>query len=180
MAADRGRVGELLGDRDLHPADVRQRLQRKLLASNRHRARVARMLKLRDNELAAITCLADRGPLTPTQLGEMISLSSGGVTTLAQRLERLGYIERHPHPRDKRSCVLRVTPSIVRRTAELFQPLADALDELLAALPADDRERLGALLDRVSAVIERETEAILSAGDEPAGADRSAAAGLWC
>lgn len=165
---------------DAAPERIRYLLYRKAVASNRHHACVARSLRMSERELAAITYLADRGALTPGELGELLGLTSGGVTALTQRLERLGYVERLPHPRDKRSCLLRATPPTVQRVAQLFHPLVSALDELLAAISADDRRRLAKLLDDVSTVFEHEADAIVRGNQDPATDGRDPAAGLWC
>lgn len=40
------------------------------------------------------------------ELGRLMFLSKGAVTQLADRLERLGYLERRPNPEDRRSLIL--------------------------------------------------------------------------
>jgi DNA-binding MarR family transcriptional regulator len=144
-------------------AALRAALRDHVLAANRHQARVAQALDLHGSELAALDHLAARGPLAPHELRELLGLSSGGVTMLGQRLERLGYLERRPHPSDGRSHVVRLTP----RAAELLEarlgPLAAELDAVLAVLGAAERARLAGVLAEATAVVERAAQAAASA-----------------
>jgi DNA-binding MarR family transcriptional regulator len=50
--------------------------------------------------------------------------TSGSTTTLLDRLERAGYITRSPDPRDRRKIVVRPTPLALRRTHEVYGPIA--------------------------------------------------------
>src|SRR2546423_6062548 len=87
---------------------VRSALARKALADARYRGALARVLGLIDSEVLAIQHLAREGALTSRQLGALLRLTSGGTTALVQRLERLGYVERAPNPRDRRSTLLQL------------------------------------------------------------------------
>ena len=46
-----------------------------------------------------------------TQLAEMVLFSSGGVSKLADRMERAGLIHREPSPTDRRSLLATLTPA---------------------------------------------------------------------
>ena len=94
---------------------LRQLLSRKDLASARQRIALGRRLGLAENEVLALAYLARHGELTPSALGRLLGLSSGGATTLAQRLERAGHVERADNPQDGRSNLLHLTPGTVTR-----------------------------------------------------------------
>ena len=47
------------------------------------------------------------GELTPGQLADRLALTSGAVTAVIDRLERLGWVKREPHPTDRRSIIVR-------------------------------------------------------------------------
>jgi DNA-binding MarR family transcriptional regulator len=161
-------------------AAIRRLLHRKLLASNRHRTAIGHQLDLRTNELATLSHLAEHGSLTPGELGSLLVLTSGGVTALLQRLERLGHLHRTPHPRDGRSWILRADPAIIDRAAHLNTPLVVILDAEIAALTAPDRRAVARFLTRVTAATEREADALLHSEDdlEP-GDDEGLAPDLW-
>jgi len=78
--------------------------------------------------------------LTMTQLAGEISLTSGGVTRLIDRVAEVGYVERQSCPTDRRTVYVALTPAgqamLDRATAEHL----DGLERHLVA-PLDDGER---------------------------------------
>jgi DNA-binding MarR family transcriptional regulator len=141
-------------------------------ASDRHRARVARALDLRGSELAALTHLAERGPLAPRELRDLLGLSSGGVTMLVQRLERRGHLARRAHPVDRRSLVVELTAPSAARLAAYGQPLAVELDAALAGLDSADAARLRGLLAELVAIIDRHADGPVEVQPPPAALAR--------
>ena len=129
---------------------IRRLLDRRELASRRIRSALGRQLGLSDPEMLVLAHLDDKGELTPSRLGALLDLSSGGITALLQRLERDGYVARGPHPTDRRSCVIRPTSEAVRRRTEAVAPVAHQVDSLLTSLDADDRRVIREFLERVA------------------------------
>jgi DNA-binding MarR family transcriptional regulator len=146
--------------RQFSPERIRHLLHRKALATERHRAAVARRLGLSDTEVSALVHLSRHGSLTPSQLGDLLFLTSGGVTALTQRLERAGYVDRAPHPRDKRSTVLSARSGILEEASGLYEPLVSALDWAAAELTDDQRLAVGRFLERIVAISEEKAEAV--------------------
>jgi DNA-binding MarR family transcriptional regulator len=80
---------------------------------------------------------AEQGRLTMSQLGTEISLTSGGITRLVDRMTEAGMVERQVCPSDRRSTYVALTPEgeamLGRATEEhlrgldrhLFEPLGD-------------------------------------------------------
>src|SRR5271165_4151929 len=91
------------------PDGVAGRLQRFGLARDRMRAALARQAGISETDLDALEHLEADGPLTQRELGERLSITSGAVTMLIDRLERAGWVRRGPHPTDRRSVLLRLT-----------------------------------------------------------------------
>src|SRR5919197_3725729 len=121
------------------PTRIRAALHRKALADARQRAALARRLGLTDSEVLAVQHLARAGELTPGQLGALLQLSSGGTTGLIHRLERAGHVSRHAHPRDRRSTVVRLTPTIAAWATDAWAPFVADVDVLASSL--SDREQ---------------------------------------
>jgi DNA-binding MarR family transcriptional regulator len=140
---------------------IREALNRKALASARHRAALGRLLGLGDSEVLALQHLARAGELTPAQLADLLQLTSGGVTALVQRLERAGHLAREPHRHDRRSTVLHLTPEIERRAEEAFAPLVQEIDGLSRELSAHDRGVVARYLVGVADAAEREAEQLV-------------------
>jgi DNA-binding MarR family transcriptional regulator len=159
---------------------IRQLLNRRDLAAARHRAAMSRQLGLSESEMLAVAHLAQRGRLTPSELGQLLDLSSGGVTALVQRLEQAGHVERERHPTDGRSVLVRLAPALVARAGEAFRPLIDDLDRLSSELSEAELLFLRRFLRRVAALSEGHAERARRALDRPAGADAAAPVpGLW-
>jgi DNA-binding MarR family transcriptional regulator len=162
------------------PQAIRRALTRKALAASRHRAAAGRMLGLSENEVLALQYLGLAGRLTPSALGGLLGLTSGGTTALVQRLERAGHVSREAHPHDGRSTLLRLTPGSEARATEAFAPLVAELDRLAAELPDGDRTVVGTFLGRVAEAAERHAEDAARAVDARArAAIGEPVPGLW-
>jgi DNA-binding MarR family transcriptional regulator len=92
---------------------------------------------------------------TPTQLRESVLITSGAMTACLDRLERMGLIERHADPADRRSSAAALTRRglalVDRAIAVRFRQAADAVRVLSAA----ERKQLGALLKRLIQGLQR-------------------------
>jgi DNA-binding MarR family transcriptional regulator len=165
---------------DSDPYAIRRSLARKALAATRHRAATGRMLGVSENELLALQYLGLAGRLTPSALGELLRLTSGGTTALVQRLERAGHVTRESHPHDGRSTLLRLTPRSEARATEAFAPLVAELDRLASELSDADRTVVGTFLARVAEAAERHAEEAARAVDARArAAIGEPVPGLW-
>ncbi len=133
---------------------IRQLLNRRDLASARHRSAISRRLGLSESEMLAVAHLAQRGRLTPSALAELLDLSSAGVTALVQRLELAGHVERRRHPTDRRSVELELSAALVERAGQAFHPLVGALDDLTTELSEPERAIVRRFLERVTIATE--------------------------
>jgi DNA-binding MarR family transcriptional regulator len=80
-----------------------------------------------------VTIGAD-GPLTPTELAELLELPLSTVIFRVRRLERRGHAERVPNPNDGRSFLIRLTPPgrrLLRRARPRFRDYAEAVERRL-------------------------------------------------
>jgi len=55
--------------------------------------------------------LRDRGPMSPSELGERLIVTRATVTGVVDSLERRGFVRRSPNPADRRSLLVEITPS---------------------------------------------------------------------
>lgn len=150
-------------------ATIRDALQSHAHAVTRQRAALARLLSLTDNEMLAVEHLMRANGLTPGQLSARLQLSTGGTTALVQRLQRAGHLVRDKHPRDRRSVILRLTPTIQRRTSALLSFSAGELDGLIAGLPDDERRVVERFLSDVADCAARQADRLV--GEADAGAE---------
>src|SRR5271157_1790031 len=75
------------------------------------------------------------GPSTPSRLAAWTGLSSGGVTVALDRLEKSGYIRRKPNPADRRSVLITLIPSRMRKLASLYEDVERETRHRLTKLP---------------------------------------------
>jgi len=147
------------------PEALRALLARKSLADARHRGALARLLGVTETEVLAIQHLAWAGALTPGQLAAQLRLTSGGTTALLQRLARSGYVVREPHPEDRRSTLLRLTPEAERDAGELHAPLVRAIDAAAGELSEDARATVAAFLGVVAELGEHHADELVRAAE---------------
>ncbi|MEV1198500.1 MarR family winged helix-turn-helix transcriptional regulator [Microbispora rosea] len=85
-------------------------------------------------------------PMTLRELAERMGCEPSNATFVADRLEDQGYLERHPHPDDRRAKQLVLTP----KGTELRERLIELLSENspLAPLAPEERDVLQRLLAR--------------------------------
>jgi DNA-binding MarR family transcriptional regulator len=120
-------------------------------------AAMARRTGLGLSEMAALEHLQHAGldGLTPTQLGRRLSLSSGAVTALVDRMERAGQVERRPNPKDRRSSVVRTLPSGLTAARAHLLPVAAELLDKSAELTDGERAVAGDYLRSVTEIFAR-------------------------
>jgi DNA-binding MarR family transcriptional regulator len=84
------------------------------------------------------------GPMTPGALATATGLSTGAVTALVDRLERSGFVRRHPHETDRRRVVVELTEQARGLVASVYGPLGADADPLLGRY---SDEELALILD---------------------------------
>ncbi|SNR67646.1 DNA-binding transcriptional regulator, MarR family [Blastococcus mobilis] len=92
--------------------------------------------------------------LTMGSLAEQISLTTGGVTRLIDRMESAGYVQRVPCPTDRRVSYAALTDTGRAKLDEAAPVHAANLCSVFAAFSDEERDMLDALLDRLRAAPE--------------------------
>lgn len=59
-------------------------------------------------DMKALSALVQEGPMTAGQLAQRLSLTTGAVTSLIDRLERHRFVRREPDPKDRRKVIVAV------------------------------------------------------------------------
>src|SRR3954466_10190234 len=76
------------------------------LARDRFRSAMVTALGIGLSDIDALEYLERLGPMTQRDLGSHLSLTSGGVTVLVDRLVKHGLVRRVPHATDRRASVI--------------------------------------------------------------------------
>ncbi|WP_258070149.1 MarR family transcriptional regulator [Clavibacter michiganensis] len=78
--------------------------------AQRHlRTRIAQDIGVNVTDLTVISVVGDLGRMTPKLLASEISMGTGAVTAVIDRLVGAGHLDRVPNPRDRRSVFLELT-----------------------------------------------------------------------
>jgi DNA-binding MarR family transcriptional regulator len=75
--------------------------------------------------------LEQRGQMSAGEMAGASGLTTGAITAVIDRLERLGYARRVPDPADRRRVLVEPTPKARAVSWELFGPLAETVQPLL-------------------------------------------------
>jgi DNA-binding MarR family transcriptional regulator len=137
--------------------DVLQALRRYRTAETRMRAQTRQQMRMGENDILAVRHVIrgrqTGGYLSPKDLADLLGISSASTTTLIDRLEKSGHIERRPHPTDRRALILMPTASA---DDDVRAALADAHERMLAvarSLTPEERDVIVGFLDRMSGAV---------------------------
>lgn len=88
-------------------------------------------------EVRALTRIAEGEHVTPKALAEALELTTGSVTSLVDKLESAGLVARTPHPHDRRSLQLELTPDGVLKVNAVYDAFEAQVREAVAVVPDD-------------------------------------------
>ncbi len=105
---------------------------------------------IRGSHLGVLSTLRAYGPLAQQRIAAYLGLERQTLVNVADDLERRGLVERHPHPRDRRLQVLRLTAA-----GRAFHDRVDAAAEahqhrVYGALSEVEQETLGRILRKLA------------------------------
>jgi len=88
--------------------------------------------------------------LTPTALYEAAMISSGSMTNRIDRLEKAGFVERQPHPSDKRGTLVALTGQGLALIERAITAHVANQQEVVSVLNLKEQEQLCALLAKLA------------------------------
>lgn len=141
-----------LPDLDVSPFEVLSRVTRLARHLDRARRLVFATHDLESWEFDVLTALRRAGTpyeLSPGRLLTQTLVTSGTMTNRIDRLAAKDLVERRPDPADRRGVRVRLTAKGRDRVDTALADLLAHERELLAGLPAADRDQLAGLLRRL-------------------------------
>ncbi|MEH1168802.1 MarR family transcriptional regulator [Micromonospora sp. CPCC 205539] len=152
-------------------ADIATNLRRYAVDAQQVGHAFANLHGLNPTDLHALIAVMDAellgDPITPGRLGEQLTLSSGSVTALIDRLERAGHIRRDRDTVDRRKVLLHYADQGAALAMEFFQPLGARTDSVLARFGEDELEVVHRFLAEMSASVRTHRDAVRAARPEP-------------
>ena len=143
--------------KEIDAYQVTARISRIALHIARHQEEVFGRFGLNRGEVGVLGALLLAGSgqqLSPTQLFQGLMLSSAGITSRLDRLERRGYVKRTRHPSDRRGVLVNLTDAGRKVLEQAVAADAAGEQELLSALTNEDRRALALQLKKLLAGLE--------------------------
>jgi DNA-binding MarR family transcriptional regulator len=119
--------------------------------------RVAEEFNLNPSDMQIFEILEATGEATPTQLARQTGLTTGGVTTVLDRLESARLIQREPNPRDRRSVLVRATPEGLALLRPIYGKMNEDLEHQLALYNVKNLDVLIRFLEQANRIRGRRT-----------------------
>src|SRR5919197_1037973 len=83
------------------------------------------ILGINRTDMRVIDIVSRRGRATAGEVAKEAALTTGGVTAVADRLEKVGYLRRVRDPDDRRRVWLETTPELFDRSMQIWGPLSE-------------------------------------------------------
>lgn len=111
---------------------------------------------LTPGQFTALRTLIERGDLTQRELTEVMSSDPNTIASLLSRMEKLGWIRRETHERDRRANRLQVTAAGKRKLTAAKPTALDLQARVLSVLTEAEREKFLASLEKVADACQQE------------------------
>ena len=148
-------------DLDISALAVVGRVLRMARLLEKHREQVLAEYGLNVWSFDVLTTLRRQGPpyqLKPTDLYQLLMLSSGATTNRIDRLEAEGIVTRSPDPRDRRSVIVQLTPKGIALSNQVLPALLQKEKTLLATFTATETEQCVQLLRKLLVALDESPE----------------------
>lgn len=117
---------------------------------------------LTPGQFTALRTLMERGDVSQRELTEVMSSDPNTIASLLARLEKLGWIARETHERDRRANQLHVTAAGRKKFTAARPAALDLQARVLAVLTKSEREEFLASLEKIADACQAE---LSSAGE---------------
>jgi DNA-binding MarR family transcriptional regulator len=119
----------------------------------------AERLGVNRTDLHCLNIIENSGGLTAGELAAEAGLTTGAVTGVVDRLEKVGYARRVPDPADRRRVKVEVTPKFYSRADRIWGPMKDDWDAALeGGFTGEELERITEFLRATNEVGRRHIE----------------------
>ncbi|MCW2956096.1 MAG: putative transcriptional regulator, MarR family [Thermoleophilia bacterium] len=125
------------GDR----ANAAQAIIRLVVAGDAYLAQIRRQIDVGPNERLAIEFLWGFGPMSMSELADRLAVTRAAVTTLIDRMEEQGMIDRVGDLRDRRRTIVSISAAGRDRMVGAGVLWAGALNDVLGEIPEEEWHR---------------------------------------
>jgi DNA-binding MarR family transcriptional regulator len=114
--------------------------------------KVAERVGLLPTDVQCMNLLDLLGTCTPGRLAEGMSLTTGGVTCMLDRLEKAGFIKREPNPDDRRSVLIRVSAKKKEKIDVHYAGIMKQFDAYISEISDAELEIVTSFFKQVNAI----------------------------
>jgi DNA-binding MarR family transcriptional regulator len=119
---------------------------------------VGNALGVNATDMSCLAAIFFKGLSTPSELARLTGLSSGATTTMLDRLERRGLIERCFNPKDRRSRLIVIPKAATEKVASLYESMEKAEDEFVSKYSEKELQLLADFFRTLEAIWHEERE----------------------
>lgn len=123
---------------------------------------LAARLGLNPTDLRCLEAVIAEPGLTPGRLADLAGLTSGAITGVLDRLERAGFVARHPDPADRRRFTVEPVAARCAEVSAAIAPLDAAIVAALGPYAEDQRAAIGGFLQASAGLVAGETSRLLA------------------
>jgi DNA-binding MarR family transcriptional regulator len=119
----------------------------------------AQRLGVNETDLHCLNIIQNSGGVTAGELANQAGLTTGAVTGVIDRLEKVGYARRVHDPGDRRRVQLEVTPKFYARAEKIWGPVAKQWSAILSReFSAEELERITEFLRATNEITRKQME----------------------
>ena len=124
---------------------------------------IGRKLNLNITDYECLSLLSIKGISTPTELARHTGLTTGSMTAMLDRLEKVNFIHRKPNPDDRRGILVEINPYYQSLAGPLVAGVQKAHHDLLDSYSEEELAIIADFLTRFTKNVTTQTTAIESA-----------------
>ena len=110
-------------------------------------------LNATDTRCLDLICRAEESPVTAGNLARATGLTTGAVTSILDRLESAGLVERTRDSSDRRKVLVQVTARAAERVSGVYEGLGNAVMKLTAGYSTEELELISDFLENNLAIL---------------------------
>ncbi|MGE7623899.1 MarR family winged helix-turn-helix transcriptional regulator [Viridibacillus sp. NPDC096237] len=123
-----------------------------------HQQNVAASLGLYNMDFKSLDILRETGPITAGELSKKTGLTTGSITALVDRLEKIGYVRRQNDPKDRRRVIIVPEYESKEEVRNTYEPLHKAMLELASSYTPEELALISQFIGKASTVLEEQIQ----------------------
>lgn len=103
-------------------------------------------LEVNETDFKAMEALMENGPMTAGQLATAVGVSPGAATTMIDRLEAVGHVNRQQNTKDRRAIVVVPNPNSVESAWKHLMPIIQNSEQTIRHMPPEAQKAVAEYL----------------------------------